>query len=53
MSVMPKFIDDLIRETGETVTAVISALSSMKQRGIVAEPVPGFYQIALAYKNDL
>ena len=53
MSVMPKFIDDLIRETGESVTAVISALSSMKQRGIVAEPVPGFYQIALAYKNDL
>jgi predicted Rossmann fold nucleotide-binding protein DprA/Smf involved in DNA uptake len=53
MSVMPKFIDDLIRDTGEPVTSVISALSSMKQRGMVAEPMQGFYQIALAYKKDL
>ena len=53
MSLMPIFIDDLIRETGESVTAVISALSAMKAKGIVTEPMSGFYQIALAYKNDL
>ena len=53
MSVMPKFIDDIIRESRESVTGVISALSSMKERGLVAEPMPGFYQIALAYENKL
>ena len=53
MSLMPIFIDDLIRDTGESVTAVISALSAMKTKGIVTEPMSGFYQIALAYKNDL
>ena len=43
LSLMPIFIDDLIRKTGETVTVVISALYSMEAKGFIIQETKGYY----------
>ncbi len=43
LSLMPVFIDDLIRKTGETVTVVISALYSMEKKGYITQETTGYY----------
>ena len=43
LSLMPVYIDDLIRKTGETVTVVISNLYSMEKKGYITQETTGYY----------
>ncbi len=43
LSVMPVFIDDIIRAAKENVSAVISTLAELEKKGYIIQVSPGYY----------
>ncbi|MBE5944381.1 MAG: DNA-protecting protein DprA [Lachnospiraceae bacterium] len=47
LSLEPKYIDDIIQFTGLGVTKTISVLFSMEEKGIIKQPLKGYYIVTV------
>lgn len=47
LSLEPMYIDDIIQFSGIGITGVISTLYSMEEKGIIKQPIRGYYIIAV------
>lgn len=47
LSLEPKYIDDIIQHTGMGVTKTISTLFTMEEKGLIKQPLKGYYIISI------
>ncbi len=47
LSLEPKYIDDIIQYTGIGVTKTISTLFTMEEKGLIKQPLKGYYIISI------
>jgi predicted Rossmann fold nucleotide-binding protein DprA/Smf involved in DNA uptake len=43
LSLMPTYIDDVIVKSGYSVTLTISILSVLERKGLINQPLPGYF----------